>query len=99
MVTTVLLAFTCAHNQLACVPEQWCFVSWHLIPHLILIFLIGILISFIKVVALADVTLGLSFWAYTLFTLGIVLITINFDRREIWHQLDFRTAPGEAAHG
>lgn len=52
------------------------------------IFLIGILISFIKIVDLADVTLGLSFWAYTLFTLGVVLITLNFDRREMWSQLD-----------
>ena len=51
------------------------------------IFLIGILISFIKIVALADVELGLSFWAYTLFTLGVVLVTINFDRREIWNLL------------
>lgn len=52
------------------------------------IFLVGILISFIKIVDLADVTLGLSFWAYTLFTLGLVLITLNFDRRELWSQLD-----------
>ena len=59
------------------------------------IFLIGILISFIKIVALADVELGLSFWAYTLFTLGVVLVTLNFDRREVWSQLDrHRPRPG-----
>lgn len=52
------------------------------------IFLVGILISFIKIVDLADVELGLSFWAYTLFTLGVVLCTLNFDRRELWTQLD-----------
>ena len=79
----------------ACLRGTIALAPWNMAE----IFLIGILISFIKVVALADVTLGLSFWAYTLFTLGIVLITINFDRREIWHQLDFRTAPGEAARG
>lgn len=53
------------------------------------IFLVGILVSFIKIVSLADVTLGMSFWAYTLFTLGVVLVTINFDRREVWSMLDF----------
>ena len=52
------------------------------------IFLVGILISFIKIVALADVALGLSFWAYVLFTLGVVLVTLNVDRREVWTQLD-----------
>jgi len=51
------------------------------------IFLIGILVSFIKIVSLADVHLGLSFWAYTLFTLGVALVTINFDRREVWSLL------------
>lgn len=62
------------------------------------IFLVGILISFIKIVKLADVTLGLSFWAYTLFTLGVVLITANFDRREVWHALDL-LKPAEHGQG
>ncbi len=64
------------------------------------IFLVGILISFIKIVDLADVQLGLSFWAYTLFTLGVVLITLNFDRRELWTELDLLggASPG-AGHG
>lgn len=64
------------------------------------IFLVGILISFIKIVDLADVDLGLSFWAYTLFTLGVVLITLNFDRRELWNQLDhLHTRAAEPTHG
>jgi paraquat-inducible protein A len=64
------------------------------------IFLIGILVSFIKIVSLADVHLGLSFWAYTLFTLGVTLVTINFDRREVWSLLvrSGSTRPG-VEHG
>lgn len=59
------------------------------------IFLIGILVSFIKIVSLADVELGLSFWAYALFTFGVVLVTLNFDRRELWDMLDtIKPAPG-----
>ena len=52
------------------------------------IFLIGILVSLIKITAMADITLGLSFWAYVLFTLCMALVTINVDRRELWHMLD-----------
>ena len=65
------------------------------------IFVIGILVSFIKVVSLADVTLGLSFWAYMLFTVGMVFVMANFDRREMWHMLNVGAAlepPAEPPH-
>lgn len=64
------------------------------------IFLVGILISFIKIVSLANVELGLSFWAYCLFTLGVVLVTLNFDRREVWELLvGGRAGVSGAGHG
>ncbi|HCH63966.1 MAG TPA: hypothetical protein DFR83_14265 [Deltaproteobacteria bacterium] len=62
------------------------------------IFLIGILVSFIKIVSLADVELGLSFWAYALFTFGVVLVSLNFDRRELWDLLDAARAAGHSSH-
>ena len=52
------------------------------------IFLIGILVSFVKIVSLADVTLGVSFWAYALFTVCSLLSLMYIDRRDIWRQLD-----------
>ncbi len=52
------------------------------------IFLIGILVSFVKIVSLADVALGLSFWAYTLFTICTLAVMLLIDRREIWRKLD-----------
>lgn len=51
------------------------------------IFLIGILVSFIKIVALADVALGMSFWAYVLFTVFMMLVLVNLDRREVWRHV------------
>ena len=51
------------------------------------IFLIGILVSFIKIVALAQVELGVSFWAYVLFTVCLMLVVLNIDRRELWRRV------------
>ena len=51
------------------------------------IFLIGILVSFIKIVSLADVALGLSFWSYTLFTVCMVIVVIHVDKRELWRRV------------
>lgn len=51
------------------------------------IFLIGILVSFVKIVSMADVALGLSFWAYTLFTLCSVVVVLHIDKRELWRHI------------
>ncbi len=51
------------------------------------IFLIGILVSFIKIVSLADVALGLSFWSYALFTVCMVIVVIHIDKRELWRRV------------
>lgn len=48
------------------------------------IFLIGILVSFIKIVSLADVALGLSFWSYSLFTACMTIVVVYLDKRELW---------------
>ena len=52
------------------------------------IFLIGILVSFVKIVSLADVALGISFWAYVLFTVFSLYSVMYIDRREVWRRLD-----------
>lgn len=51
------------------------------------IFLIGILVSFVKIVSIADVALGLSFWSYVLFTVCVAIIVLYIDKRELWLQL------------
>ena len=52
------------------------------------IFLIGILVSFIKIMALARVELGVSFWAYVFFTVSLMLVILNIDRRELWRRVN-----------
>lgn len=51
------------------------------------IFLVGILISFIKIVAIADVALGLSFWSYALFSVCMTVVVLHLDKRELWSRV------------
>lgn len=51
------------------------------------IFLIGILVSFIKIISLAEVSLGLSFWAYVLFTLCLTAVVVHLDKHQVWHKI------------
>jgi len=48
------------------------------------IFLIGILVAFVKIVTLADISLGLSFWAYVLFTVCMTVVMLYPDKRRLW---------------
>jgi len=51
------------------------------------IFLMGLLISFVKLVASADISLGLSFWAFCLFCLLHLRTFQVIDRHEMWSKL------------
>ena len=51
------------------------------------IFLIGILVSFIKITSLADVSLGLSFWAYVLFIISMSATVLHMDKHQVWRLL------------
>ena len=57
----------------------------HLLPwSMAEIFLVGILISYIKIAALADVTFGLSFFSYVLFNLFLIITIVHIDKRQLW---------------
>ncbi|MEH8021879.1 PqiA/YebS family transporter subunit [Rheinheimera metallidurans] len=64
------------------------------------IFLMGLIISFVKLVADADISLGLSFWAFCLFCLLHLRAFQVIDRRELWSkiapypELPFALRPG-----
>ena len=51
------------------------------------IFLISILVSFVKIVSIADVSLGLSFYAYVLFTVCITVVVLYPDKRRLWDRV------------
>lgn len=51
------------------------------------IFLMGLLISFVKLVANTDISLGLSFWAFCLFCVLHLRTFQVIDRHEMWSKL------------
>jgi len=51
------------------------------------IFLIGILVSFVKIVSIANVSLGLSFWSYVRFTVCLTVAVLYLDKRELWERV------------
>lgn len=62
------------------------------------IFLMGLIISFVKLVADADISLGPSFWAFCLFCLLHLRTFQVLDRRELWSRIAPCPAPQVAAH-
>ena len=51
------------------------------------IFLISILVAFVKIVTIADVSLGLSFWSYGLFTVCMAVVVLYPDKRRMWQRV------------
>ena len=51
------------------------------------IFLIGILVSFVKIVTIADVSFGMAFWSYVLFTLCMTVVMLYPDKRQLWRRV------------
>lgn len=66
----------------------WCMVE---------VFLIGVLVSLIKIASLADIELGYSFWAYVLFSVLMLKAFSAIDRDWLWQQqsgpIHLRSAP------
>lgn len=64
------------------------------------VFVIGTLVSLIKVVGMADIELGLSFWTFCAFALLLLLTTQSVDKDWLWFSLDRRAmAPPGAVPG
>jgi len=51
------------------------------------IFLISILVAFVKIVSIADVSLGLSFWSYVLFVVCLTVVVLYPDKRRLWQRV------------
>ncbi|WP_028299073.1 paraquat-inducible protein A [Oceanospirillum beijerinckii] len=52
------------------------------------VFLIGVLVSLVKISGMADLVIGLSFWSYVLFALFLILTITSVDRLQLWHTMD-----------
>jgi paraquat-inducible protein A len=52
------------------------------------VFVIGVLVSLVKIGAMATVVLGISFWAYVAFALCFTGALANLDRLQIWRDIE-----------
>ncbi|OYD21213.1 paraquat-inducible membrane protein A [Oceanimonas baumannii] len=54
------------------------------------VFVIGTLVSLIKIVGMAEIELGLSFWTFCAFAMLLLLTTQSVDKDWLWFSLDRR---------
>ncbi|MDX1735516.1 MAG: paraquat-inducible protein A [Halioglobus sp.] len=52
------------------------------------VFIIGVIVSLVKIAAMATVSLGASFWAYIAFSICFTLAVSSLDRYQCWEQLE-----------
>ncbi len=64
-------------------------ISWLLPWAMSEVFLIGVLVALIKVVAMAEISLGVSFWAYVAFVPMFIYVSSIVDRHRLWHWVEY----------
>ena len=52
------------------------------------VFIIGVLVSLVKIGAMATVVIGISFWAYIAFVLCFIAAIASLDRFQIWREIE-----------
>jgi paraquat-inducible protein A len=65
---------------------RWIFTlyNWAMVE----VFIMGVIVSLVKLKSMATVTLGISFWAYIAFSLCFVLAFSNLDRYQCWQRIE-----------
>ncbi|MEH6551555.1 MAG: paraquat-inducible protein A [Pseudomonadales bacterium] len=58
--------------------------SWTMVE----VFIIGVIVSLIKLSAMATITLGISFWAYVAFSVSFTLALASVDRYQCWQMIN-----------
>ncbi|MGF1726199.1 PqiA/YebS family transporter subunit [Photobacterium nomapromontoriensis] len=62
------------------------------------VFLIGVLVSLVKIASLADIGIGMSFWAFCIYTMLVVKCVSMVDRTWLWLQfIPLQPIPGVQA--
>lgn len=51
------------------------------------IFLIGVLVSMVKIMSMADISFGVSFWAYVAFVIFYIATLTQLNHRRLWDQV------------
>lgn len=91
-VILVLLLFLCIPLELGqyrpwLVPvAKWIFQAqnWAMVE----VFIIGVIVSLVKIAAMATVVLGISFWAYAGFSICFTLAVASLDRYQCWERIE-----------
>ncbi len=52
------------------------------------VFIIGVIVSLVKIAAMATIELGISFWAYAGFSICFTLAIASLDRYQCWLQIE-----------
>ena len=52
------------------------------------VFIIGVIVSLVKIAAMATVEIGLAFWAYAAFTICFTLSVAHLDRYQCWQDIE-----------
>lgn len=52
------------------------------------VFVIGVLVSLVKIGAMATVIMGISFWSYTVFAVCFLATLSNLDRVQLWERIE-----------
>jgi paraquat-inducible protein A len=61
----------------------------HFLPWIMAeVFIVGVLVALIKVIELADIIIGLSFWAYVGFAILFTLTANVANRHQLWHWIE-----------
>ena len=65
---------------------RWIFLAqnWAMVE----VFIIGVIVSLVKIMAMATVHIGLSFWAYLGFTICFILAVASLDRYQCWQKIE-----------
>ena len=73
-------------HPLLLAPTRWLFHlnAWAMVE----VFAIGVIVSLVKLAAMAKVTLGPSFWAYLAFTALFLLAYSAMDRLSVWRDIE-----------
>ena len=73
-------------HPLLLAPTRWLFHlnAWAMVE----VFAIGVIVSLVKLAAMAKVSLGPSFWAYLAFTVLFLLAFSGLDRLTVWRDIE-----------
>lgn len=65
---------------------RWVFQlqNWSMVE----VFIIGVIVSLVKIAKMATVELGLSFWAYVAFSILFTLAVAALDRFQVWQEIE-----------